>query len=249
MATLTFVYADSTAVVGPLALRAEPGTYDLCRAHSQGLSAPRGLGGDPPARRPQQPASLDRRPDGSGGRRPPGRAGDGPAEPVRTRGDSSEGPSGGPRRSAGRLRRHRSQDGMSDRGPHAARLRCVIQPHVFKANDIRGLVGGEAPEWDVDGARAIGAAFAAAFGLDGQEFVLGRDMRAGGRELSLAFADGARDQGASVRRRRARQHRPAVVRVRAHAPSRRPVHRVPQPGRLQRGEVLPAATPPRSRRS
>ena len=42
MATLTFVYADSTAVVGPLALRAEPGTYDLCRAHSQGLSAPRG---------------------------------------------------------------------------------------------------------------------------------------------------------------------------------------------------------------
>ena len=68
-------------------------------------------------------------------------------------------------------------------GPHAARLRCVIQPHVFKANDIRGLVGGEAPEWDVAGARAIGAAFAAAFGLDGQEFVLGRDMRSGGREL------------------------------------------------------------------
>ncbi len=75
----------------------------------------------------------------------------------------------------------------------------MIQPHVFKANDIRGLVGGEAPEWDVAGARAIGAAFAAAFGLDGQEFVLGRDMRSGGRELSLAFADGARDQGASVR--------------------------------------------------
>ena len=42
VATLTFVYADSTAVLGPLALRAEPGCYDLCRAHSQGLSAPRG---------------------------------------------------------------------------------------------------------------------------------------------------------------------------------------------------------------
>lgn len=42
MATLTFVYADSTAVLGPLALRAEPGNYDLCRQHSQGLSAPRG---------------------------------------------------------------------------------------------------------------------------------------------------------------------------------------------------------------
>lgn len=42
MATLTFVYADSTAVLGPLALRAEPGTYDLCRGHSRGLSVPRG---------------------------------------------------------------------------------------------------------------------------------------------------------------------------------------------------------------
>ena len=42
MATLTFVYADSTAVLGPLALRAEPGSYDLCRGHSAGLSVPRG---------------------------------------------------------------------------------------------------------------------------------------------------------------------------------------------------------------
>ena len=42
MATLTYVYADSTAVLGPLALRAEPGCYDLCREHSDTLSAPRG---------------------------------------------------------------------------------------------------------------------------------------------------------------------------------------------------------------
>ena len=42
MATLTFAYADSTAVLGPMALRAEPGCYDLCRAHSRGLSVPRG---------------------------------------------------------------------------------------------------------------------------------------------------------------------------------------------------------------
>ncbi len=74
----------------------------------------------------------------------------------------------------------------------------MIQPQVFKANDIRGLVGGDAPEWDLDGARAIGAAFAAAFELEGREFVMGRDMRAGGRELSLAFAEGARGRGASV---------------------------------------------------
>ncbi len=42
VATLTYVYADSTAVVGPLALRDEPGTYDLCRLHSTSLSTPRG---------------------------------------------------------------------------------------------------------------------------------------------------------------------------------------------------------------
>ena len=42
VATLTYVYADSTAVLGPLALRAEPGTYDLCSAHSSRLSVPRG---------------------------------------------------------------------------------------------------------------------------------------------------------------------------------------------------------------
>lgn len=42
MATLTFAYADSTAVLGPLALRSEPGCYDLCRVHSRGLSVPRG---------------------------------------------------------------------------------------------------------------------------------------------------------------------------------------------------------------
>lgn len=42
VATLTFVYADSTAVVGPLALRAEPGSYDLCRDHSARMSVPRG---------------------------------------------------------------------------------------------------------------------------------------------------------------------------------------------------------------
>ncbi|MFZ0531510.1 MAG: phosphomannomutase/phosphoglucomutase [Propionicimonas sp.] len=74
----------------------------------------------------------------------------------------------------------------------------MISSQIFKANDIRGVVSGDSPEWDVDGARVIGAAFAAAFELAGAEFVLGRDMRAGGRELSLAFADGARSQGASV---------------------------------------------------
>lgn len=42
MATLTYVYADQTAVLGPLATYAEPHAYDLCAAHSERLSAPRG---------------------------------------------------------------------------------------------------------------------------------------------------------------------------------------------------------------
>jgi hypothetical protein len=36
------VYADQTAVLGPLATYAEPHAYDLCDAHSERLSAPRG---------------------------------------------------------------------------------------------------------------------------------------------------------------------------------------------------------------
>ena len=42
MATLTYVYSDQTAVLGPLAMFAEPHAYDLCEAHSERLSAPRG---------------------------------------------------------------------------------------------------------------------------------------------------------------------------------------------------------------
>jgi Protein of unknown function (DUF3499) len=42
VATLTYVYADSTAVLGPLAIYAEPHCYDLCAEHSERLTAPRG---------------------------------------------------------------------------------------------------------------------------------------------------------------------------------------------------------------
>ncbi|WP_443047359.1 DUF3499 domain-containing protein [Streptomyces sp. KMM 9044] len=56
VATLTYVYADSTAVLGPLATYAEPHCYDLCAEHSERLTAPRGwevvrlLDGSAPAR-------------------------------------------------------------------------------------------------------------------------------------------------------------------------------------------------------
>jgi hypothetical protein len=61
IATLTYVYADQTAVLGPLATYAEPHAYDLCEAHSERLSAPRGwevlrLAADPAA---QGPSSDD----------------------------------------------------------------------------------------------------------------------------------------------------------------------------------------------
>jgi hypothetical protein len=36
------VYADSTAVVGPLATYSEPHSYDLCERHALRLTAPRG---------------------------------------------------------------------------------------------------------------------------------------------------------------------------------------------------------------
>ena len=42
MCTLTYEYRDSTAVLGPLAAYVEPHCYDLCSAHADRLTAPRG---------------------------------------------------------------------------------------------------------------------------------------------------------------------------------------------------------------
>ena len=52
--TLTYVYSDSTVVLGPLATYAEPHAYDLCEDHARRLTAPRGwdvvrLAADQPA--------------------------------------------------------------------------------------------------------------------------------------------------------------------------------------------------------
>ena len=40
--TLTYIYSDSTVVLGPLATFAEPHNYDLCNAHGEKLTPPRG---------------------------------------------------------------------------------------------------------------------------------------------------------------------------------------------------------------
>ncbi|MEA5358475.1 DUF3499 domain-containing protein [Amycolatopsis sp., V23-08] len=42
VATLTYAYSDSTAVVGPLATASEPHSYDLCEAHALRLTVPKG---------------------------------------------------------------------------------------------------------------------------------------------------------------------------------------------------------------
>ena len=40
--TLTYIYAESTAVVGPLATYSEPHAYDLCAVHGERLKVPNG---------------------------------------------------------------------------------------------------------------------------------------------------------------------------------------------------------------
>ena len=35
----------------------------------------------------------------------------------------------------------------------------MITAGIFKANDIRGVIGAPGAEWDLDGVRAVGAAF------------------------------------------------------------------------------------------
>lgn len=89
VATLTYVYADCTAVLGPLATYAEPHCYDLCSEHADRLVAPRGwevirLAPDPAALQPShddlealadavreaaRPGKPEQRPAGDVGRR------------------------------------------------------------------------------------------------------------------------------------------------------------------------------------
>jgi hypothetical protein len=42
VATLTYNYADSTVVLGPMSRLAEPHTYDLCERHARSMTAPKG---------------------------------------------------------------------------------------------------------------------------------------------------------------------------------------------------------------
>ena len=60
MHTLTYVYRDSTAVLGPLAAYVEPHCYDLCAAHADRLTVPKGW---EVVRLPAAPAEEEREDD------------------------------------------------------------------------------------------------------------------------------------------------------------------------------------------
>ena len=64
---------------------------------------------------------------------------------------------------------------------------------VFKAYDVRGLVGDQIDE---SLARAVGAAFVAETGA--RRLVVGHDMRESSPSLAGAFGDGATEAGADV---------------------------------------------------
>ena len=76
----------------------------------------------------------------------------------------------------------------------------MITPGIFKANDIRGVTDGPAPEWDEAGAYAIGAALVDVLDLTSSQgsLVLGRDMRLSSPRMSAAFTDGVTSRGVNV---------------------------------------------------
>ena len=76
----------------------------------------------------------------------------------------------------------------------------MITPGIFKANDIRGVTEGPDPEWDEDGAFAVGAALVDVLDLTAAEggLVLGRDMRTSGPRMARAFTEGVLSRGVDV---------------------------------------------------
>nr|BFE86693.1 hypothetical protein GCM10020093_092940 [Planobispora longispora] len=185
--TLTYVYADSTAVLGPLATYAEPHCYDLCAEHAERLTAPRGwevvrlpTEGVPPStddlealanavREAARPApagapSRSARPSRSGGADICGcsvrRNLSVTAEPSRV-GSAETTPRGGA--------------GVGDLA------------RIFKAYDVRGVVPDE---FDEATAEAVGAAFVEVIGAG--KLVLAHDMRSSSEPLAAAFARGRR---------------------------------------------------------
>jgi len=69
----------------------------------------------------------------------------------------------------------------------------VLKAEIFKANDIRGIVGAE---WDTQGAWALGRAYAQL--SPEPRIVVSRDMRVTGPDIQAAFMAGVTSGGVSV---------------------------------------------------
>ncbi len=76
----------------------------------------------------------------------------------------------------------------------------MIKPGIFKANDIRGITEGSAPEWDAAGAYALGVAVVEVLRLNSGAgaLVVGRDMRTSSPRMAAAFIDGVLSRGVNV---------------------------------------------------
>ena len=238
VATLTYVYADQTAVLGPLATYAEPHAYDLCSEHSRAALGPARLGGAAAGDRPVAARSLRRRPARAGQRRPRGRP------PDRRR------PRRRPTRAGSRetIRRGHLRILSLPRTPHRRTeppghalgfrpwLTSTRRPSTPSSRPTTSAAW-RPEQIDPPLARATGRAHAQVTGA--ATVVVGHDMRPTSPALAAAFAEGA-DRG---RRRRGddrpRLDRPALLRLRPPRAARRDVHREPQPGGVQRDQDVP----------
>ena len=239
--TLTYVYADQTAVLGPLATFAEPHAYDLCALHGERLSAPRGwevlrLAVDPSDRGPS-----DGRPARPGRRRARGRPSAGAATASRRR--RSRPRDHTPRAPA--RPHHRLTPGRPTRAAPAPTRVCWSWPStldpanvhaIFKAYDVRGTVPDQLDE---ELARATGRAYVQVTGAT--EVVVGYDMRPSSPGMAGAFADGATDGRRRRHDDRPGLDRPALLRLGPPRHAGRDVHRQPQPGAVQRHQDVPGA--------
>ncbi len=231
--TLTYVYADSTAVLGPLATYVEPHCYDLCAEHAERLTAPRGW---EVVRLPYEPGA----PSGddlealANAVREAARPAPAPGEPT---GQAVE---------VGR-RGHLGVLEVQSR-PLTARARWAANPRdlrhigaelgdlakIFKAYDVRGVVPDE---FDEEIAEAVGAAFAEVVGAD--RIVIAHDMRESSGPLAAAFARGATSRGADVINAGLGSTDLLYYASGSARPAGRHVHRQPQPGAVQRHEDVP----------
>ena len=109
---------------------------------------------------------------------------------------------------------------------------------VFKAYDIRGIVPDQL---NTDLARAVGAAFAAFAGSD--RLLVARDMRPSGVELTSAFAAGVTSTGVDVVDLGLTSTDELYFASGSLDARGRHVHRLAQPGAVQRDQALPGRGP------